>query len=344
MDGETIAEAGKQSQYFRTVEFSALMLDCGRMLKEMVNAPEDAKTVFLTASGSGAMEAAVINLFSVKDKLLIINGGSFGKRFTQICALHDIPFVSIDVAWNEAFNPAKLDPFANAGFTGMLVNMCETSTGQLFPMRIISDFCARGNICLVVDAISSFLCDPFDMKTLNIGAVIVSSQKGFALQPGMSFVVIANDTFEERCKANAPKSLYFRFVDYEADMRRGQTPYTPAVGIINQLYEKSLRLIRSGGAASNISAIKALAVYFREQLSKKTGFDVPPIPLSNCLTPLICKNNNAKEIFETLKNQYAIYVTPCAGELAPFLLRVTHMSRQLKNSDIDQLIGILAKM
>jgi aspartate aminotransferase-like enzyme len=341
MDPETTAEAGKQAQYFRTPEFSKIMLDCADMLKELLDAPGDARMIFLTASGTAAMEASVMNLFSRQDRLLILSGGTFGRRFKQICGIHRIPFDSIDLEWNEAFRPETLAAYENRGITGMLVNMCETSTGQLYPMDIISEFCKRNGICLVIDAISSFLCDGFRMRALGADAVIISSQKGLALQPGMSFAAVTKEAFETRCRENEPETLYFRFTDCYTEILRGQTPFTPAVGIINQLHEKLGRIIKGGGVWPQIYYLMTLAKYFREQLTGKTGFSYPEYPLSNCVTPVICPGNNAKQIAAFLRDTHGVYVVPAAGDLADSIFRVGHMSRQLTTRDIDELIGLL---
>lgn len=103
MDPETIIEAGRQSQYFRTPEFSQIMLDCDEMLKELLDAPDETRMIFLTASGTAAMEASVMNLFTKNDKVLVISGGIFGKRFAQICNIHHVPVESIDIEWGAAF-------------------------------------------------------------------------------------------------------------------------------------------------------------------------------------------------------------------------------------------------
>jgi aspartate aminotransferase-like enzyme len=288
------------------------------------------------------MEASVMNLFTTKDKILIINGGTFGKRFKQICIVHELPFEVIDLKWDEAFKPEMLNQYENCGITGMLVNMCETSTGQVYPMDVISSFCKRNNICLVVDAISAFLCDPFSMKETGADAVIISSQKGLALHPGMSFIAINKEAFEERCIKNNVRSLYFRFSDYSEDIVRGQTPYTPTVSIINQLHEKLQRLLKNGGIAASLTYIEKLAVHFRKSISELASFNIPDCyPLSNALTPVYCIQQNAKEVFEFLKDNYGIFITPCVGEIAPFLFRVAHMSRKLTINDIDELVAIL---
>jgi aspartate aminotransferase-like enzyme len=338
MDDETIAIGGTQAQYFRTPAFSSMMLECEAMLRETLEAPDDTRMIFLTASGTAAMEASVMNLFTPNDKVLIINGGTFGKRFKQICAIHRIPFEAIDLEWNEAFKPEMLNQYENSGLTGMLVNVCETSTGQLYPMDVISSFCKRNCVCLVLDTISAFLCDPFSMKETGADAVIISSQKGLALHPGMSFVAVSKKAFDERCLKNDVKSMYFNFKDYAEDMVRGQTPFTPAVAIINQLHEKLKRLLIKGVPAS-IVHISKLAAHFRQSFSKQKHFNIPDYyPLSNSLTPVYCANQNAKKVFDFLKDNYEIYVTPCAGDIAPFLFRVAHMSPMLNIGDIDELI------
>jgi len=343
MDDETISIGGTQAQYFRTPEFSKLMLECESMLKKALDTPDDVRMVFLTASGTAAMEASVMNLFTAKDKVLIINGGTFGKRFKQICQIcmvHNVSFETIELKWDEAFQPEMLDRYENSGITGMLVNMCETSTGQLYPMDAISTFCKRNKICLVVDAISAFLCDPFNMKKIGADAVIISSQKGLALHPGMSFIAVCKEAFEERCMKINVKSLYFDFKNYYPEILRGQTEYTPAIGIINQLHDK-LRRILLNGTDFYINHCSCLARHFRDRIHSFRSLNTVNYPLSNCVTPVICTNNNAKQIVNVLRDKYDIYVVPAAGAVAETMFRVAHMSQKITIDDIDELIAIL---
>lgn len=342
MDAETLEIGGRQNQYFRTPAFSKQMLECTDMLHKILDASCDDPVIFLTASGTAAMEAAVANIFNVNDKILVIDGGSFGKRFALICEVYGIPCEVILLKWNEAFTEEKLSPYENAGFTGLLVNVCETSTGQLYPMDIISDFCKRNNICLITDAISSFLSDAFSMKAFNCGAVIISSQKGLALPPGMSFVIVEKNVFEKRVKNNNFKSMYFNFNNYYPEILRGQTPYTPAVGIANQLHDK-LKRILSYTPENYILKNKNNAEYFRKELLCKTKFTYPSYPLSSCVTPVFCKNNNAKTISDTLRDKFGVYVAPCGGELAPVIFRIAHMSPVIETADMDYIINILTK-
>ena len=118
--------------YFRTLEFSEMMLENKRLMIKSINAEDDAEVVFLTASGSGAMEATVVNCFQEKDKVLIISGGTFGERFEKICEIHKIPFVALKLGQDEELTAEHFLRFDHQGFTALLVNLHETYTGQLY--------------------------------------------------------------------------------------------------------------------------------------------------------------------------------------------------------------------
>jgi aspartate aminotransferase-like enzyme len=181
------------------------------------------------------------------------------------------------------------------------------------------------------------------MKNSGASAVIISSQKGLALQPGMSFVAVSKDAFEERCAKINPRTLYFNFTNYYPEILRGQTEYTPAIGIVNQLEDKLKRILKDG-VQIYINHCKDLAQYFRESLLKFTSLNYANYPLSNCVTPVLCKKNNAKKIVITLRDKYDIYVVPAAKELSDTMFRVAHMSRQLQKNDINELIAILKEI
>ena len=150
--------------YFRTPDFSALMKENEALLKEFMDAPEDARAVFLTGSGTASMDAVTQNVFTKDDRLLVVAGGSFGHRFCEICEVYGIPHTAIELRQGHALTPADLAPYAGQGYTGLLVNMHETSTGVLYDMDMISAFCRENGLVLVVDAISAFLADDVSMK------------------------------------------------------------------------------------------------------------------------------------------------------------------------------------
>ena len=102
MSSEEVRAIGaEQVPYFRTPEFSQIMFENEALMKKFAKADENARVVFLTGSGTAAMEAAVINVFDTNDKVLIVNGGSFGQRFVKICQIHNIPYTEIKLSMHE---------------------------------------------------------------------------------------------------------------------------------------------------------------------------------------------------------------------------------------------------
>ena len=185
------AIGAEQVPYFRTAEFSALMLENERLLKKLANATEDSRAVFMTCSGSGGMETAIMNCLTKEDKVIVINGGSFGERFVELLILHEIPFTEIKLEHGKALRPEHLAPYEGKGYTAFLLQKHETSTGVHFDMNLVSDFCKRNGCFMIVDTISTFLCDPFDMAALDAGVMITGSQKALACPPGIAIMVLA---------------------------------------------------------------------------------------------------------------------------------------------------------
>lgn len=323
MDTEIIQSASQQLRYFRTDEFSTLMLENEDLLKAAIKASSNSRIVFLTGSGTAAMEATVINVFTDKDKLLVVNGGTFGNRFADICAKHYYQYTEIMLQSGEALEEKHLEPHSGKGYTGLLVNIHETSTGVLYNIDLISLYCAKHGLILVVDAISAFLADEYDMAGNRINVSILSSQKALALPPGLSMIVL-DEIAQERVRNNTVDCLYFDLIDYLKDGVRGQTPYTPAVSLLLQLNWR-LRQIDQRGVQTEIQKVKKLAKHFRE--------NIVGLPLriafsnnSNALTPITPKGKmKAAEIFKYLKETYDIYVCPNGGELKDIVFRVGHI-------------------
>ena len=101
---EQLNIGGLQFAYFRNEEFSQVVFDCKSNLKKLINANDEDDVIILTASGTAAMEATVMNCFTSKDKVLIVNGGTFGQRFVDICDIHQIPYIELRLEENEALH------------------------------------------------------------------------------------------------------------------------------------------------------------------------------------------------------------------------------------------------
>lgn len=338
---ETRRIGGEPIPYFRTDEFSQVMFDIEEKFLSLLKAPADSKLITLTASGTGAMEAAVLNCLSDKDKVLVIEGGSFGKRFAQICQLHNIPYDSLVLEFGDVLSKERLDAYDNKGYTALLVNIHETSVGQLYDYKMLGEFCKGNNMYYIVDAISSFLADELNMEESGMDVVITASQKALALPPGLSFVAVSPRMLKDRVEKLPVRCMYFDFKDYLLNMQRGQTPFTPAVGIVYQLKQR-IDDIYARGVESEIAHHRELANAFRA-MCKTAGIPVVDFPKSNALTTIEFPEKNALEVFKIMKEKYDKMLTPSGGEVGKMVLRVGHLG-ECKISDYEELITELKEV
>lgn len=345
MSSESVRKIGmEQVPYFRTAEFSEVMLENESLMLKFAKAPEGSRTVFITGSGTASMEAVVINIFTSDDSVLVIDGGSFGHRFVELLEIHDIPHTVIKPEFGKGVTAEQLAEYDGKGYTGFLVNVDETSVGVLYDINLISDFCKRNNIFLVVDSISSFLCDPFDMKALDVQVMITGSQKALACPPGVSIIVLSEKAVK-RIYSNKPKTMYLDLKSALKNGERGQTPFTCAVGILRQINQRLKEIEAAGGVESEITRINGLAEYFRAKLRENDlPFEIVSSSLPNAVTPLSPTSGvSANDIFLTLKDEYQIWVCPNGGNLKDKVFRVGHIGA-LDKKDYDTLIDSLLDM
>lgn len=331
------AVGAEQVPYFRTAEFSDTMLENERLVKKFANATEDSKVVFMTCSGSGGMETAIINCLTKNDKALVINGGSFGERFVELLTLHEIPFTEIKLEHGKALKPEHLEPYEGKGYTAFLLQKHETSTGVHFDINLVSEFCKRNNLFLIVDTISTFLCDPFDMAATNAGVMITGSQKALACAPGIAVMVLAPSALR-RVENTKCCCQYLDLKLALKNMERGQTPWTPAVGILRQINVRLKEIEAMGGAEAEIARCADLAQYFRNKIVEyNLPFEVVSESLSNAVTPLHPTTQSAYEIFLKIKDEYGMWICPNGGNMKDTIFRVGHIG-YLQKEDYDQLI------
>ena len=324
MADETLTIGAMQTPYFRNKQFSQILLECEENLLKIVNAPKKSRVLFLTASGTAGMEASVQNLLDKNDKTIVINGGTFGQRFVEICTLHDINHIDFKVKNENLSNTKNLQIHKNA--TSLLINAHETSIGLLYDLKSVGDFCKKNSILNIVDAISMFVTDKLDMCYHNIDALIVSSHKGLALPPGLSMVILSPKAIK---KVNPKHQLYFDFNSYLNDGQRGQTPFTPAVTIILQLQAR-LQQIMYNGIDSEIEKSKNISTYFRESI-KTLPLEAFSDFMPNALTTLTpTDGKSASTIVKDLEEKYNVVVAPNGGELKDKIFRVSHMGAMTK--------------
>ncbi len=339
MSSDAVRAIGaEQVPYFRTEEFSKLMLENERLVKKFAHTTDDSRVVFMTCSGSGGMETAIMNTLTKEDKALVINGGSFGKRFVELLTLHEIPFTEIKLEYGKALKPEHLAPYEGKGYTAFLLQKHETSTGVHYDINLVSDFCKRNNCFLIVDTISTFLTDPFDMAKLSAGIMITGSQKALACPPGIAVMVLAPSALERVEKTKC----CCQYLDLKLALKnqeRGQTPWTPAVGILRQINIRLKEIDTAGGDEAEIARTADLATYFRNKIKEyNLPFEIISESLSNAVTPLHPTTQSAYEIFLKIKDEYGMWICPNGGDMKDSVFRVGHIGH-LTKADYDKLIA-----
>jgi len=278
------------------------------------------RTIIYTASGTGAMDAVVTNYVTTKKKALVIVGGSFGRRWSELCSYYGVEHTDFPVEFARDIDYGQLESVVSTVRPDVLLtHHHETSTGQLFDMERIGMICRRYGVSLVADAISSFLSDPVDMASMGIDLMITSSQKGLNIAPGLSIVFIAPRLTDYNW---AHCSYYFDFATNLRNLTRGQTPYSPATSIFLQLRARLDMLKAEGGPEANIARVRSRALEFR-RLCDLYGWKRPAENPSNCLTGFFVNANADIMAAELIRRGF--YIMP-GGTYGYF--RVAHLGEQ----------------
>lgn len=321
--------AAQEIPYMRTADFSALVKECEQMLLALIHC-EGGKVIPFTASGTGAMDAIVNNyVTTLGGTAFVIIGGGFGRRWKNLCDYYDVKNEAFEVPFAKDIDYKALEQrIKEVKPSVLLCQHHETSTGELFNIKKISDICKRNSVRLVTDVISSFLADEFNMDELGVDICVTSSQKGLNIAPGLSFAIISSRLDGYKFDH---KGFYFDFEENLKNLTRGQTPYSPATTLFMQLHER-LKRDTVLGTDKIIAEVRHKALYFRE-LCKKNGWDVPCEIPSNCITGFFVHRNGDILFTELMKR--GIYIMPGG---TPHYFRVSHLGLQT-----DEELDILAR-
>ena len=338
---DILAIGAEQVPYFRTPEFSHMMLENERMVLELAGAPAGSRAVFLTGSGTASMEASVASLLGDTDRALVVDGGSFGHRFVEICQIHGIEHEVVVPRVGCSITLEDLEVHAGHGCTALLIQVDETSTGVLHNMDVVGEFCREQGMLLIADAVSAFLADPVDMAAWGVDALLTGSQKALACPPGVSIVMLSPRGVE-RAMAGSSGMMYLDLASALVNGERGQTPFTCAVGTLRQIHARLAGIVEAGGAQVEVERCAALAADFRQKIAA-FPFEISSESLPNGVTPLHTPKNNAMDIFATLKDEYGIWICPNGGAMAKSHFRVGHLGA-LTTKHNDALIAALESM
>ncbi len=328
----------RQPPYCRTSEFSELTHEILQGLGYVFQTA--GPVMLLTGSGTAAMETVTLNFLRDDDKALVINAGTFGQRWCDLCAVHGISHEALRLEAGDDLDLNRLASALAADVSVLFVTAHETSTGALFDIEAIGRLTRELGILLVVDAISTICADRFLMDDWHVDVAVLSSQKALALPPGLAFIAMG-DRALARLESIQPRTIYMNVREYLANQRRGQMPFTPAIGLFLQLHQR-LRDIREMTLDRLVRQHQTKAREFREALKSLPLGTLPARP-SNAMTAVTCGKFGAHDIVHALRTEYAIEVAPNGGSLKSRIFRVSHMGEH-HPEDVRALVVGLEKI
>ena len=327
-------ESSNQLVYFRTQQLSDKVKECERLILKFCNCI-DGRVIFMCGTGTLGMESLVDNLISNNDKTLIINGGSFGKRWLNLCNIHNIDLFNYESEFGKDINVKELETIIiNIKPKFLLMQHVESSSGQLYDIDSVGLLCKKYNIKLILDSMTGFLIHETLMDKWNVYAIVTSSHKGLCLYPGLSIVVLNKKAIKETYNS---KNMYTNFSNYLNKFDEMYFPFTANTPIINQMYLK-LKKVDKIGIKTYLKRIEKLAVNFRKKI-KNLNVEIAANTPANCCTVLYTDRTDINNFFEKM-NRKSIYFIPLKGNRGK--ISIGHLG-DLKLKDYDVLIKEMRK-
>ncbi|HOR86222.1 MAG TPA: alanine--glyoxylate aminotransferase family protein [Bacillota bacterium] len=325
---EVIDEMAQPMIYHRGKEFVDITLNAIDLLKKLFNTKR-CDVLLIPSSGRGAMEAALVNLFSHGDKLLSVSNGYFGEVFSKMAKAYGLDVASIKFNWEDVVDYSTIEEsLKNDGnIKAILFTHCETSNAVENDLRAIGSLAKKYNKLLIVDAVSSFGCMPINVDEYGIDVAVTASQKGLMCPAGMSVAAISPKAWDAIENAKLPK-YYFDFRNMRDYIQKGQTPVSTPVSIVRAL-NASLKLMNKEGFDRVFERHEKLAEYIREE-AKKSGYVLYPdnqnVKRANSLSAFLLPPEIKAEILVShIHSKYNTLFAKGLGDTASRILRIGHM-------------------
>jgi len=310
--------------HHRGPEFKALFDEVTAGLKYVFQT--QGEVLILTSSGSGGMEAAVVNLLSPGDKVLTIEAGKFGERWGELCRAYGIEPVTLKVNWGEAPDPGEVRKLLqkHADLAAVFFTHSETSTGVASDVREIAGMVREHtNAITVIDGITSVGVLPLYMDEWHIDVCVSGSQKGVMVPPGLAFVALGDRAWPRVEKSKLPR-YYFDFLKARKSAGEKSTAWTPAITLLVGLQD-SLRMMRKLGLEFYWNKYERLAAATREGM-KALGLELFAKVPSNALTSVkVPPGIDGGALTKTLRDKYGVTVAGGQSQLKGKIFRVAHM-------------------
>ncbi|HEY3122224.1 MAG TPA: alanine--glyoxylate aminotransferase family protein [Vicinamibacteria bacterium] len=327
--------------HHRTDEFRAIFRDCAAGLKDFLKT--DDEVLILGSSGTGAMEAAVVNVMSPGETMLALVAGSFGERWAGLGRAHGMEVRALEAEWGQAVSPEAVaqaleaDPKIRAVF----VQLSESSTGAAHDIEALARITGgRKDTLLVVDAISGAGAMTLETGKWGVDVVVVGSQKSLALPPGLAFISLSRRAWE-RAEATKAARFYFDLRRERKAQEGGESAFTPPISLVVALQAALAFVKEVGGVDTLVKNAGTLAAMTRAAAGALALPLVAPRDHGDALTALFAPQGlESGAIAKALKAEFASTVAGGQGQFKGKILRVAHLGYY----DATDMLGFLATL
>ncbi|RKY33027.1 MAG: aminotransferase [Candidatus Omnitrophota bacterium] len=329
--------------HHRTPQFQAILKEATEGLKYVLQTKND--VFILASSGTGAMEASVVNLLSFGDSAICVEAGKFGERWTEICRAYGINCEVIKVEWGKAVDPQEIRSRikdAQSKIKAVFVTHCETSTGVVTDLEAIGKIVKDSEAVLVVDAISGLGAIPLLTDQWSCDVVVSGSQKGLMLPPGLGFISVSPKALKLVESASLPR-YYFDLRKAKKALDKTDTPFTPAITLIIALNE-ALAMIKEDGLENVFLRHKKMAEATRKAVLA-LGLELfVPDAASNAVTAVkVPAGIDGEKLVKIMRDTYGVTIAGGQSELKGKVFRIAHMG-YIEEFDIILCISCLEKV
>ena len=311
----------------RGPEFAAMV---ARITTQLQHFFQTAQPVLgFPSSGSGAMEAAIVNSFSPGDAVLSVTCGAFGNRLAKIAETFGLRVTRHEVEWGRAAEPAAVAEAMRAipNLRGVLLTHNETSTGVTNDIQALAQMIRgrSGDALILVDAVSSLGCVDLRMDEWDLDVVFTGSQKGWMVPPGLAMIAASERAWEATERATLPR-FYWDFRMTRKSLEKGQTPYTPPVSIYYGL-DVSLPMMRAEGREAIFARHAAAGALVRGR-AQAMGLELfaDPAFASNTVTAIrVPESVDAKALTKALREDEGVVIAGGQEHLEGKIIRIGHL-------------------
>jgi len=322
---ERVLEAlGKSTLYHRSPEFKEIFLETKERLKRLFRT--QGEVLILTSSGTGAMEAAVSNLFNPGDSAVVVVGGKFGERWKELCETSGVKPIVIEVEWGKSVKLEDIEEAlkANADVKGVLVQICETSTGTIHDVKGIGELLkSYPDVLLIADGITAYGVYDIPTDEWGIDVGITGSQKALMTPPGLA-VISLNEKAQQRLSEIESRSYYFNLKKELKAQRKGQTAYTTGINLVIALNE-ALKMIEEEGLENVAKRHKRLAEATRAGVKALRLELLSENPANGVTAVLSPQTINGQDVVRIARKKYGITIAGGQEHLKGKIFRLSHM-------------------